>query len=155
MCMHVRVEIAHIFHSIVERRMKVLIFSHCSLNIEWLVLFSGPARKNLMLFPIASLFAMRVCSFVYFFIISASPSVSLSLFFMLFSKMKKCETCTWFKTITCLSVSVKMISERTIHAGIQYGYFLLYFIALLYAQNRQSVFSILLSLRFIFFSVYS
>lgn len=69
--------------------------------------------------------------------------------FLLFLKMKKCETCTWFETITCLSVSVKMISERTFHAGIQYEYFRL-FLAVLYAQNRQSVFSILLSLRLIF-----
>lgn len=87
--MHVRVEIAHIFHSFVERRMKALIFSHCSLSIEWLVLFSDPAKKILILFSIASalsLFAMRVCSFVYSFITFASPSVSLDFFCWYFRK---------------------------------------------------------------------
>lgn len=136
--------------------MKALIFSHCSMNIEWLGVFSDPAKKILHsffhCFCSLLLFALRVCIFVYFFIIFASPSVSVVFFFLSFSNMKKCETCTWFETITCLSASVKMISERTFHAGIQNEYFLL-LLALLYVQNRQSVVSILLPLRLIFFGL--
>lgn len=137
--MHVRVEIAHIFHSIVERRMKALIFSHCSLSIEWLVLFSDPAKKILILFSIAPALPLflcyacvQFCLFFHYFCFSFGFS---RLFLLVFSKMKKCETCTWFATITCLSVWAKMISERT-HFMLVYSMNISFSISLLFCTRK-------------------
>lgn len=110
------------------KRMKALIFTHCSMNIEWVwFVFSDPAKKKShshSFFLCVCLCSHRLACVYFHFYFSFVSLFSLSSFFVIF-KMKKCETCTWLETISCLPISVEMISEQAFHAGTQHRCILL------------------------------